>query len=128
MTAINIFNSSPEDVIVEINGGPPLQIPATGDTSGWVAQQPEDVIQWSDHVSTPGQMRYGGNYVKMYRPGQDRTLIPFTTLDVPVADTAVTSLQLYIFWHGAQDLAWIFLQDGKPLTSGNMLFAALKGL
>lgn len=128
MTAINIFNASPEEIILEINDGPPLHVPPTGDTSSWIAQQPEEVVQWSDRASTPGQLRYGSNTVRMYRAGQDRNTAQAPKLEVPFGGTQVTSLQLYLFWHSAKNLAWVFLEEGRPLAFSDTMVASVLGL
>jgi len=107
-----VFNSSAVEIYVSVNNGSFFSI-AAATPATWVPSSPTTQPTFVNNTNPgKGEIGLGDNLVTMYPstggPGDSANF----TLTVPTGVT-VNSLQLYLFWKDAQDVAWAALNGGQ---------------
>jgi hypothetical protein len=123
VTTVNLFNATPDSIVVFVNAGDPLLVPGTSATSNWVAQQPEEVVSWSNKENVKGQIGFKGcGIVVQHASASNAPVGPPSTFLIPPlgVDGPVTSIQIYIFSAGNGAYGLILLQDGFPKFSSKL--------
>jgi hypothetical protein len=107
-----VFNSSGVAMKVSVNNGDFFSVPAAN-TNTWVPASPETQPPFVNQTN-PGQGKIGlgDNTITMYPATSGPSDSANFTLTVPT-DVTVSSLQVYLFWKDAQNVAWAALNGGQ---------------
>ncbi len=123
MTTVSLFNATPDEIVVQINGGPQLHVPGTSETSNWVAQQPEEVVQWSEYQSLPGQIGYMGAPILIQGASSTADPNKISRVQIPPfsGGDKVNSIQFYVFLAGEGYFSALLLKDGHTIYRSSLL-------
>ncbi|MTD26923.1 hypothetical protein [Erwinia sorbitola] len=107
-----IFNASAVKISVSVNNGDFFSLPPADGTS-WVPSAPATAPTFVNNTNPgSGQLGLGANMITLYPstsgPGSSVNFV----LEIPT-EVTVSSLQLYLFWKDAQNVAWAALNGGQ---------------
>lgn len=107
-----IFNASAVKISVSVNDGDFFSVnPA--DSTTWVPSNPATQPTFVNSIKPGiGQLGLGANTITIYPSTSGPASSVNFTLDIPV-DVPVSSLQLYLFWKDAQNIAFAALNGGQ---------------
>ncbi|PWC17032.1 hypothetical protein DDT52_17255 [Brenneria roseae subsp. roseae] len=107
-----IFNASAVKISVSVNNGEFFSVnPADG--TSWVPSTPSTEPTFVNNTSPGiGQLGLGPNTITVYPSTSGPASSANFTLNIPL-DVTVSSLQLYLFWKDAKNIAFSALNGGQ---------------
>lgn len=107
-----IFNASGVAITVSVNNGPFLSVNAA-DSATWVPSVPATQPTFVNNTNPGlGQLGLGANTITLYPSTSGPASSANFTLTIPT-EVTVNSLQLYLFWKDARNVAFAALNGGQ---------------
>ena len=117
-----IFNASGVAILVSVNNGAFLSVnPA--DSTSWVPSTPATQPAFVNNTNPGnGQLGLGPNTITLYPSTSGPASSVNFTLNIPT-EVTVNSLQLYLFWKDARNVAFAALNGGQFIQVDSAAFS-----
>lgn len=107
-----IFNASAVKISVSINNGDFFGVDAASSTT-WSPSNPATEPTFVNNTNPgQGQLGLGNNTITLYPATSGPASSANFVLNIPT-EVTVSSLQLYLFWKDANNVAWAALNGGQ---------------
>ncbi|HCB1501406.1 MULTISPECIES: hypothetical protein [Klebsiella] len=117
-----LFNASGVSISVSINNGAFLSV-SPADSTSWVPSTPAAQPTFVNNTNPGnGQLGLGPNTITLYPSTSGPASSVNFTLNIPT-EVTVSSLQLYLFWKDAKNVAFAALNGGQFIQVDSAAFS-----